>query len=156
MLGPLHLLAAVSPQTHRDASKLAGSTTLLPSSYTLCVCLSVCLMPIRTCTCHNRTLQTKHTNTHNATTWQLNITKAIKGNSIQLSLFFAPNLLLFKTSQECLFGLHQWERDSTYLPFVPHLSATLGSALRDSRRSTHEAIWSSLAEAVILAISTVH
>lgn len=140
--------------------------------------MSVCLIPVRTCTCHNRTFQTKHTNTHrhththsmeqcgthNATTWQLNITRAIKGNSIQLFLFVSSPPC---SSRVFLFGLHQWDCDSAYCagypintstpppPVAPHLSTMLGSAFLDSRSSTQRAIWSSSAEAVVLAMSTV-
>lgn len=61
---------------------------------TICVCLSVCLIPFRKCTCHNRTFQTKHTcsigqcGAHNATTWQLHTRRSIKGNLIQRLSFF--------------------------------------------------------------------
>lgn len=86
------------------ASKLVKKKLLKSSCLLLtCVCLSVCLIPVCTCTCHNRTFQTKHTNihsvwsavVHNATTWQQNITRTIKGNPIKHLCFFSP---LFKST----------------------------------------------------------
>lgn len=103
---------------------------------------------------------------HNATTWQLNITRTIKGNLIQRLFFFSRVQV---KSGVFLFGLHQQGCDSAYCaeypinilipllpsPVAPHLSAMLGSAFLDSRSSTQQAILSSFAEAVVLAMSTV-
>lgn len=72
-----------------------------------CVWLFVRLILVCTCKCHNRTFQTKNTQiysvwsivVHNSTTWQLNITRTIKGNVIQHFCCFS----LFDSGLESLY-----------------------------------------------------
>lgn len=98
---------APKPFTPTSSRKVLKSLCLLR---TICVCLSVCLIPFRKCTCHNRTFQTKHTcsigqcGAHNATTWQLHTTRSIKGNLIQhLSFSSQVRVLLIGLRQHgCL------------------------------------------------------
>lgn len=149
-------------------SRLLKTFSNLPAhpSHRLFVCLSVWYPSVHehAITGHSKQNTQIYTHcieqcgAHNATTWQLNITRTIKGNLIQN--FFFLSLVQIK-SGVFLFGLDQQECDSAYCsensinPLASHLSTMLGSAFLDSRSSTQRAILSSFAEAAILAMSTV-
>lgn len=118
------------------------------------------MIPVCTCTCHNRTFQTKTHPLDGVLRWQL--TRTIIGHLI----WFLSSPL--KSRLECFYlaGLGQCAlRWNSYKHFdlkhvcnrspPPHLSTMLGSALLDSRSSTQRAVWSSVADAVQLAMSTV-